>query len=57
MLVNTNHKMQAAGTASTTFKARAGAGTPGTTTLNGYGGAQKYGGVSNSFIEVKELQS
>jgi hypothetical protein len=46
----------AAGTASTTLRARAGAGAAGTTTFNGSGGGgRKYGGVSNSFIEVREI--
>lgn len=40
---------------STTFKARAGLPTAGTTTFNGAAGAQLYGGVFTSFLKIREL--
>jgi hypothetical protein len=46
--------MTAGTTSSTTFKIRAGMNTAGTTTFNGNGGNQLFGGVMNSFIEVTE---
>lgn len=40
----------------TTINARIGGSAAGTTTFNGSGGTQRYGGVANSFIEIEELQ-
>jgi hypothetical protein len=48
-------RVKAASTTSTTFRARAGLGAAGTTTLNGVAGVRRYGGVSNSFIQVDEI--
>lgn len=47
--------MTAGTTSATTFKVRIGAAS-GTTTFNGNGGARKFGGVSGSYITVKEIQ-
>jgi hypothetical protein len=48
----------AAGTAATTLRARGGPGAVGTTTFNGSGGGgRKYGGVANSFIELREVMA
>ena len=53
----TKHRMLAATTSSTTFKARAGAQGAGTTTFNGNAGARAYGGVYGSFMEVQEIMT
>jgi len=42
-------------TTSTTFKVNGGSQTAGTTTFNGESGAQIFGGVMNSFIEITEV--
>lgn len=42
-------------TSATTFKVRAGPATAATMTFNGVGGARKFGGVMNSFIQVQEI--
>ena len=42
-------------TSSTTFKVRVGA-TSGTTTINGLGGARKYGGVNQSSMTISEIR-
>lgn len=49
------HKMSSGSTASTTFKIRAGGASAGTTTFNGAGGAQLYGGVCASSITITEV--
>ncbi len=49
--------MLAATVSSTTFTMRAGGGGAGTTTFNGEASAQIYGGVCNSFIEVREFMT
>lgn len=50
----TDYSLLAATTSATTFKLRAGS-SSGTTTFNGSGGNRKYGGVLNSFMEVREI--
>lgn len=50
------HYMTAGTIAATTFKVRAGAGTAGTTTFNGSGGARLYGGVEASSITITEIK-
>lgn len=57
IISSVSHLMAAATTAATTFKIRAGGAGAGTTTFNGAGGTQTFGGVSNSFIEVTEIMS
>lgn len=49
--------MAAGTTSSTTFKVRAGANNPGTTTFNGQGGTRLYGGVMASSITITEIQA
>ena len=49
------HVMTAGTTSSTTFAVRAGPGASATITLNGTGGARRFGGVSNSIITVTEI--
>jgi hypothetical protein len=49
------HTMLANTVSSTTFAIRAGGNGAGTTTFNGSAGAQLYGGVSASFIKVREI--
>jgi hypothetical protein len=44
-------------TSSTTFSMRAGSGGAATTTFNGNAGARFFGGVSNSFMRVKEIMA
>lgn len=56
-IVGLRKSVLAASTAATTFKLRAGNTGAGTTTFNGASAARKYGGVSNSFIEVKEIMT
>ncbi len=51
----TQYRAQAASTSSTSFKARTGTRDAGTTTFNGTAGAQLYGGVSNSYIQIDEI--
>lgn len=51
------HRMLAGTTSSTTFKIRAGSDAAGTFTLNGAGGARKYGGVLTSFLEIEEVMA
>lgn len=41
---------------STTFRIRAGGGAAGTTTFNGFGATQAFGGVGNSYLTVQEVQ-
>jgi hypothetical protein len=50
------HVMQAGTVSSTTFKVRAGS-SAGTVTFNGTGGARRFGGVMNSFIEIHEMMA
>lgn len=50
------HYMTAGTTSSTTFKVRAGGNAAGTTTFNGTGGVQRYGGVYASSITITEIQ-
>lgn len=47
--------MLAGSTAAITFKLRGGASTGATTTFNGTGGVQIFGGVFNSFIQIDEV--
>jgi hypothetical protein len=54
---NLVHGMLAGATALTTFKLRAGNGSPGTTTFNGESGVRVWGGVCNSFLEVQEIMA
>ena len=58
-IMTLNHVERAATVSAATFKVRAGkdAGAAGTTTLtlNGSGGTRRYGGVSNSYLEVEEI--
>lgn len=56
-VLRTVHRMVAATTSSTTLRARAGGSVAGTTTLNGVGGARRYGGVANSFMRVREIMA
>jgi hypothetical protein len=49
------HYMTAGTVSSTTFKVRAGSGTAGTTTFNGWGAAVQYGGVLASSITITEI--
>jgi hypothetical protein len=49
------HEMLAATLSSTTFKVRSGNAAANTTTFNGTGGTQDFGGVANSFIRVREI--
>lgn len=49
-------QLRAGTVSSTTFKVRAGSNAAGTTTFNGSAGSRLYGGVSNSFIKIRELQ-
>jgi hypothetical protein len=44
-------------TSSTTFKIRAGGNSAGTTSFNGAGGVQLYGGVADSFLRIEELMA
>lgn len=50
-----DHLMRAGTTNETTMKIRGGAATSGTTTFNGQGGGQLFGGVYNSFLHIEEL--
>jgi hypothetical protein len=50
-----SHYMTTGTTSSTTFKVRVGA-TSGTTTINGLGGARKYGGVNQSSMTISEIR-
>lgn len=52
-----HHAFLAATTSSTTLKVRAGNSAAGTTTFNGIAGARRFGGVSNSFLEIRELMT
>lgn len=49
------HEMTAGTTSATTFKFRAGGSSAGTTTFNGQGGAQLFGGVAASSIRITEI--
>jgi hypothetical protein len=51
------HQMIAGGVGATTFRVRCGGSGAGTTTLNGWGGARKYGGVLASSITITEIQA
>ncbi len=55
MYIGVEHRMLAGTTSSTTFKARAGANTAGTTTFNGLGGSAYFGGTMGSFISIEEI--
>jgi hypothetical protein len=50
-----SHYMTTGTTSSTTFTVRVGA-TSGTTTINGLGGARKYGGVNQSSMTISEIR-
>lgn len=52
--IGLSHRKQALTTSSTTFRIRAGGATAGTTTFNGQGGTQIYGGVAGSSLQVVE---
>lgn len=49
------HVMTSGTTSATTFKVRAGAGSAGTTTFNGSGGTQIFGGILSSSIVIQEV--
>lgn len=49
------HTLQAGTASSTTFRIRAGSSTGATLTLNGIGGARKYGGVMASVLIIEEI--
>ncbi|MGG7581041.1 hypothetical protein [Rhizobium sp. Nf11,1] len=51
---NLAHRMVAGTTSPITFTIRAGPASAATLTMNGGGGARKFGGVMNSYIQVKE---
>lgn len=51
-----NYYMTAGTTSATTFKVRVG-GHTGTTTINGWGGNRKYGGVMSSSITISEISA
>lgn len=53
--IRISFKGVAAGVASTTFRARAGNNGGNTTTFNGAAAARYFGGVMNSFMQVKEI--
>ena len=50
-----SHYMEAGTTSETTFKVRAGPDTSGTLTINGVGGARRFGGVAPSSITITEI--
>lgn len=52
--ITLRHSMLAGTTAPTTFKIRAGSNGAGTTTVNGNGGVQTFGGVADTSITIKE---
>lgn len=54
-ILTLNSEIAAGSTAAQTFTVRVGTNTGATLTINGIGGAQKYGGVNNAFIEVEEI--
>ena len=51
------HYMTAGTTSATTFKIRLGSNNAGTTTVNGVGGARKYGGVCSSTLIITEYSA
>lgn len=53
--VSLTHYMTSGSTSSTTFNVRAGFQGAGTTTINGQGGARKFGGVAASSITITEI--
>lgn len=53
---NILHEMEAGGITPITFRLRAGSDAAGTLTINGVGGAQRYGGVVKSIINVIEVK-
>lgn len=53
--IRITHELLAATLSSTTFKVRSGNTNANTTTFNGTGGVQDFGGVANSFIRVREI--
>lgn len=55
MTVRTAITLLAATVSATTFKTRTGPVSAATVTFNGNGGAREFGGVANSFMEVREL--
>jgi hypothetical protein len=55
--VAVEHTMIAGTVSATTFKMRSGGYAAGTTTFNGLGGTQTYGGVNNSFMSVEEYMA
>ena len=50
-------EMAAGTTSATTFKIRVGHGSAGTLTINGVGGARRYGGVQISYLEILEVSA
>ncbi len=54
---NINHSVIAGATTSTTFNGRGGGDTGATVTFNGVGGGRLFGGVMNSYIEVREIMA
>lgn len=55
--VTFTHTMTAGTTSATTFKLRAGGTQPGTTTLNGIGGARRFGGTMASSMVITEYSA
>lgn len=56
MICRLTHAVVAASVSSTTFRLRGGSSST-TTTFNGNGGTQIFGGVNNSFLQVKEIMA
>jgi hypothetical protein len=54
---NINYVALAATTSTITFNVRAGSSSAGTTTFNGRAGSRDYGGLINSYIELKEIMT
>lgn len=51
------HEMAAGTTSATTFKVRAGAGSAGTYTLNGFSGSRIFGGVASTTLSIMEISA
>jgi len=56
-LTTLTHVMVAGTTSATTFKIRAGANGGGTWTLNGWGGARRFGGVASTTLTITEIEA
>lgn len=56
LMFNFSYEMTAGTTSATTFRVRAGSESAGTTTLNGFGGNRKFGGVMGSSMRVTEIK-